>query len=125
MWQGIQGVRFKRLIMDESAKDRSPHPPEVPEIKRAVFCSGKVRPQPLSAPLLCDTSPNPSSAARRIVIKFQAKRSCSMAADLQHWPSHAQNARWGMQCAAYDWESQQGCRRPYVMSLGAPCKTGP
>ena len=43
-WQGIQGVRFKRLIMDESAKDRSPHPPEVPEIKRAVFCSGKVRP---------------------------------------------------------------------------------
>ena len=42
-WQGIQGVRFKRLIMDESAKDRSPHPPQVPEVKRAVFCSGKVR----------------------------------------------------------------------------------
>lgn len=42
-WQGIQGVRFKRLIMDESAKDRSPHPPEVPDVKRAVFCSGKVR----------------------------------------------------------------------------------
>lgn len=43
MWvQGIQGVRFKRLIMDESASDRSPHPPQEPDVKRAVFCSGKV-----------------------------------------------------------------------------------
>ena len=41
--QGIQGVRFKRLIMDESATDRSPRPPQEPDVKRAVFCSGKVR----------------------------------------------------------------------------------
>ncbi len=43
MAQGIQGVRFKRLIMDESATDRSPRPPQEPDVKRAVFCSGKVR----------------------------------------------------------------------------------
>ena len=54
--QGIQGVRFKRLIMDESAKDRSPHPPEVPEVKRAVFCSGKVRTHLLSTALLLTTT---------------------------------------------------------------------
>ena len=40
--QGIQGVRFKRLIMDEGATDRSPHPPQESDVKRAVFCSGKV-----------------------------------------------------------------------------------
>ena len=39
---GIQGVRFKRLIMDESAKDRSPNPPKEPGMKRMVLCSGKV-----------------------------------------------------------------------------------
>ena len=41
--QGIQGVRFKRLIMDESASDRSPQPPAEEGFKRLVFCSGKVR----------------------------------------------------------------------------------
>ncbi len=41
--QGIQGVRFKRVIMDEDATDRSPHPPAEPGYKRLVFCSGKVR----------------------------------------------------------------------------------
>jgi 2-oxoglutarate dehydrogenase E1 component len=40
--QGIEGVRFKRLIMDESATDRSPNPPEDPSKKRVVFCTGKV-----------------------------------------------------------------------------------
>ena len=40
--QGIQGVRFKRVIMDEDATDRSPHPPQEPGYKRVVFCSGKV-----------------------------------------------------------------------------------
>lgn len=40
--QGIEGVRFKRVIMDESATDRSPHPPEEPAFKRLIFCSGKV-----------------------------------------------------------------------------------
>ena len=44
--KGIQGVRFKRLIMDTSATDRSPHPPEEPGFKRVVFCSGKVREVP-------------------------------------------------------------------------------
>lgn len=39
---GIQGVRFKRLIMDEAATDRSPNPPEMPEYKKLVLCSGKV-----------------------------------------------------------------------------------
>jgi len=39
---GIEGVRFKRLIMDESASDRSPNPPPQPEFKRVVMCSGKV-----------------------------------------------------------------------------------
>ena len=59
MWQGIQGVRFKRLIMDESATDRSPHPPQDPEVKRAVFCSGKVR-SPLSASI---AAPNLSTTS--------------------------------------------------------------
>mmetsp|Transcript_25969 Transcript_25969/g.61743 ORF Transcript_25969/g.61743 Transcript_25969/m.61743 type:complete len:1026 (+) Transcript_25969:173-3250(+) len=39
---GIQGVRFKRLIMDVSSTDRSPRPPEQPSFKRIVMCSGKV-----------------------------------------------------------------------------------
>jgi 2-oxoglutarate dehydrogenase E1 component len=39
---GIQGVRFKRLIMDEGATDRSPNPPTEPGVKRLVLCSGKV-----------------------------------------------------------------------------------
>jgi 2-oxoglutarate dehydrogenase E1 component len=38
----IQGVRFKRLIMDASAADRSPHPPPVPGVRRLVLCTGKV-----------------------------------------------------------------------------------
>jgi hypothetical protein len=41
--QGIQGVRFKRLIMDEGASDRSPYPPTEPSFKRIIFCSGKVQ----------------------------------------------------------------------------------
>lgn len=39
-----QGVRFKRVIMDESSTDRSWDPAKQPEFKRIVFCSGKVRP---------------------------------------------------------------------------------
>jgi 2-oxoglutarate dehydrogenase E1 component len=39
---GIQGVRFKRLIMDENETDRSPSPPVRPEVQRLVLCSGKV-----------------------------------------------------------------------------------
>lgn len=38
----IQGVRFKRLIMDSSATDRSFNPPPEPGFKRLVLCSGKV-----------------------------------------------------------------------------------
>ncbi|KAI3434698.1 hypothetical protein D9Q98_002760 [Chlorella vulgaris] len=38
----IQGVRFKRVIMDESSTDRSFTPPQQPDFKRMVFCSGKV-----------------------------------------------------------------------------------
>ena len=52
MLQGIQGVRFKRLIMDESVTDRSPHPPQEPDVQRAVFCSGKVCPCPWTR-LIC------------------------------------------------------------------------
>ncbi|KAL0048536.1 hypothetical protein WJX82_005284 [Trebouxia sp. C0006] len=40
--KGILGVRFKRLIMDASAEDRSPHPPKEEGFKRVVMCSGKV-----------------------------------------------------------------------------------
>lgn len=43
---GIVGVRFKRLIMDDSGllpKSRAPRPPQEPEFKRVVFCTGKVR----------------------------------------------------------------------------------
>ena len=40
--QGIKGVRFKRVIMDESAEDRSPNPPVEEQFKRLVLCSGKV-----------------------------------------------------------------------------------
>ena len=39
--QGIKGVRFKRVIMDESATDRSPNPPVEEGFKRLVLCSGK------------------------------------------------------------------------------------
>jgi 2-oxoglutarate dehydrogenase E1 component len=42
---GIVGVRFKRLIMDDtgaSPKSRAFSPPQEPEYKRIVFCSGKV-----------------------------------------------------------------------------------
>jgi len=38
----IKGARFKRLIMDEGAKDRSPMPPVDSEKKRLVMCSGKL-----------------------------------------------------------------------------------
>ena len=38
-----QGVRFKRVIMDESSTDRSFDPPKQEGFKRMVFCSGKVR----------------------------------------------------------------------------------
>jgi len=38
----IQGVRFKRLIMDSDATDRSADPPPQPEVKRLLLCSGKV-----------------------------------------------------------------------------------
>ena len=37
-----QGTRFKRLIMDASARDRSLEPAPVPEVKRLVLCSGKI-----------------------------------------------------------------------------------
>lgn len=40
--QGIKGVRFKRVIMDDSAEDRSPNPPAEESFKRLVLCSGKV-----------------------------------------------------------------------------------
>jgi len=37
-----QGTRFKRLIMDARAQDRSLTPTPMPEVQRLVFCSGKV-----------------------------------------------------------------------------------
>lgn len=40
--QSIKGARFKRLIMDDSATDRSPNPPVDASKKRVVMCSGKV-----------------------------------------------------------------------------------
>ncbi|KAF8071292.1 ogdh [Scenedesmus sp. PABB004] len=43
--QGIVGVRFKRLIMDDAGlmpKSRAPRPPQEPDVKRVVFCTGKV-----------------------------------------------------------------------------------
>ena len=43
MAQGIKGVRFKRVMMDDSATDRSYNPPKEPGFKRLVLCSGKVR----------------------------------------------------------------------------------
>lgn len=42
---GIVGVRFKRLIMDDTGimpKSRAPRPTPEPSFKRVVFCSGKV-----------------------------------------------------------------------------------
>ena len=41
--QGIEGVRFKRVIMDEGSSDRSFNPPTEDSFKRLVLCSGKVR----------------------------------------------------------------------------------
>lgn len=38
----IQGVRFKRVIMDDSSTDRGPFPPEEKQMKRLILCSGKV-----------------------------------------------------------------------------------
>lgn len=43
---GILGVRFKRLIMDQGETDRSPHPPERPDVTRLILCSGKVSTPP-------------------------------------------------------------------------------
>eukprot|EP00879_Flechtneria_rotunda_P024825 GHRR01026343.1.p1 GENE.GHRR01026343.1~~GHRR01026343.1.p1 ORF type:complete len:135 (-),score=33.23 GHRR01026343.1:563-967(-) len=43
--QGIVGVRFKRLIMDDTGlmpKSRAPRPEQEPGYKRVVFCTGKV-----------------------------------------------------------------------------------
>lgn len=43
--QGIVGVRFKRLIMDDGGimpKSRAPRPPQEADYKRIVFCTGKV-----------------------------------------------------------------------------------
>jgi hypothetical protein len=36
----IKGARFKRLIMDDSETDRRPMPPQRPDVKRLVMCSG-------------------------------------------------------------------------------------
>ena len=38
----IEGVRFKRLMMDKHATDRSPRPEPVKQTKRLVLCTGKV-----------------------------------------------------------------------------------
>lgn len=43
--QGIVGVRFKRLIMDDQGimpKSRAPRPPQEEGVKRVIFCTGKV-----------------------------------------------------------------------------------
>jgi hypothetical protein len=43
--QGIVGVRFKRLIMDDTGmmpKSRAQRPPQEEGYKRVVFCTGKV-----------------------------------------------------------------------------------
>ena len=37
-----QGIRFKRLIMDKSATSRDPNPPVESDVKRVVFCTGKI-----------------------------------------------------------------------------------
>lgn len=42
---GIMGVRFKRIIMDDGGiipKSRAPNPPQEEHINRVVFCAGKV-----------------------------------------------------------------------------------
>ena len=39
----IKGARFKRLIMDDSETDRRPMPPQRPDVKRLVMCSGTFR----------------------------------------------------------------------------------
>ena len=38
----LQGIRFRRLIMDESVVSRHPHPPTEDAVKRLVLCSGKI-----------------------------------------------------------------------------------
>ena len=38
----LQGVRFKRLIMDKTSKSRSMGSPAENEVERVIFCSGKV-----------------------------------------------------------------------------------
>jgi len=43
--QGIVGVRFKRVIMDDTGvmpKSRAQRPPQEPGYQRVVFCTGKV-----------------------------------------------------------------------------------
>ena len=42
---GIVGVRFKRIIMDDTGlmpKSRAPRPPVEPECKKVVFCTGQI-----------------------------------------------------------------------------------
>ena len=38
----LQGIRFKRLIMDKTSTSREMEPPVEPDVERVVFCSGKV-----------------------------------------------------------------------------------
>jgi 2-oxoglutarate dehydrogenase E1 component len=38
----IEGVRFKRVIMDEGATDRGPFPPEQTNVRKLLLCSGKL-----------------------------------------------------------------------------------
>lgn len=58
-------MRFKRVIMDEDATDRSPHPPQEPGYKRVIFCSGKVLAlRRVGAPVLQQCLPCQSSKSR-------------------------------------------------------------
>ena len=38
----LQGIRFRRLIMDEGVTSRQPHSPQENGVKRLVLCSGKI-----------------------------------------------------------------------------------
>ena len=65
--QGIQGVRFKRVIMDEKETDRSPNPTPREGVKRLVMCSGKVQPS-------CPSTPRPKLLMQALLMLTQPMR---------------------------------------------------
>ena len=70
----LQGIRFKRMIMDKTSTSRSMDPPVEDKVERVIFCSGKVyydldesreEASKLDAVKICESSSSRSSLGSR------------------------------------------------------------